>query len=70
MEKSSVKARVNRVPTKYYKATYIDDTGFKVDEVFISDTVDHAKEYASGPNADGRKLVEVLEYNELIDALL
>lgn len=70
MEKSSVKARVNKVPTKYYKATYIDDTGSRADEVFISDSLEHAQEYAAGPNAYGRQLERVQEYEQFIDSLL
>ena len=63
-------ANTNKVPTKYYKATYVTADGAREDEVFISDSLDHAKEYAAGPNAYGRQLERVQEYEEFIEALL
>lgn len=62
-------ARV-KVPTKYYKATYVTRDGTREDEVYISDSMQSAELYASGPNAGGRTLERVQEYDELIDALL
>ena len=57
-------------PTKYYRATYLNNDGNREDEVYISDSLDHAIEYAAGPNAYGRILEGVQEYQEFIDALL
>ena len=61
-----------RVPdsTKYYRATYITGTGTREDEVYISESLESAVQYATGPNARGRTLERVQEYSELIDALL
>ena len=61
-----------RVPdsTKYYKATYVTDTGTREDEVYISESLESAVQYATGPNARNRILERVQEYSELIDALL
>jgi hypothetical protein len=56
--------------TKYYKATYVTDTGTREDEVYISESLESAVQYATGPNARGRTLERVQEYSELIDALL
>lgn len=70
MEKKPLGARTTRIPTKYYKATYVTADGTREDEVFISDSLDHAKEYAAGPNAYGRQLERVQEYEEFIEALL
>ena len=56
--------------TKYYKATYVNMDGNRDDEVYISDSLDHAREYAAGPNAYGRILEDVQEFQEFIDALL
>ena len=58
------------VRTKYYKATYVNMDGTRDEEVFISDSLDHAIEYATGPNAYGRILENIQEYDELIDSLL
>lgn len=62
-------ARV-KVPTKYYKATYVNNDGTREDEVYISDSYDSAVRYASGTNSYGRILERVQEYDELIEALL
>ena len=56
--------------TKYYRATYLNIDGTKDIEVFISDTLDHAILYATGPNAYGRTLSDIFEYDEFIDSLL
>lgn len=64
-------ARVSMGPvTKYYKATYINSDGTREDEVYVSDSIQSAERYASGTNAHGRTLERLLEYDELIDALL
>jgi len=63
-------ARVTRPATKYYKATYVNNDGTREDEVFISDSMQSAELYATGPNSYGRLLEDVQEYDELIDALL
>lgn len=57
-------------PTKYYKATYVTSDGTREDEVYISDSMEHAQEYAAGPNAYGRQLERVQEYEQFIDSLL
>ena len=56
--------------TKYYKATYVNMDGTRDDEVYISDSLDHAIEYAAGPNSYGRILETVQEYEQFIDSLL
>ena len=56
--------------TKYYKATYVNMDGTRDDEVYISDSLQHAREYAAGPNSYGRILESVQEYDELLNALL
>lgn len=63
-------ARVTGPVTKYYKATYVNRDGTREDEVYISDSIQSAERYASGTNAHGRTLERLLEYDELIDALL
>ena len=55
--------------TRYYKATYILESGAREEEVFISDSMDTARDYAAGSNAQGRVLEGVQEYRQLIDAL-
>lgn len=57
-------------PTKYYKATYVTADGTRENEVYISDSMEHAQEYAAGPNAYGRQLERVQEYEQFIDSLL
>lgn len=52
--------------TKYYKATYTNGD----EEVFISDTMDTAREYATGTNARGRQLIQLEEFKQFIDSLL
>ena len=63
-------ARAKGPVTKYYKATYVTADGTREDEVYISDSLDHAQEYAAGPNAYGRQLERVQEYEQFIDSLL
>lgn len=64
-------AKRSKGPTKYYRATYINNDGTREDEVFISDTLDNAFEYARASGEDGtRKLDKLLEYEEFIEALL
>ena len=63
-------ARVTGPVTKYYKATYVNRDGTREDEVYISDSIQSAERYASGPNANGRLVEKVQEYDELIDAML
>ena len=58
------------VRTKYYKATYINLDGTREDEVYISENMMSAEDYALGPNARDRILERVQEYDELIDAML
>lgn len=55
--------------TKYYRATYITETGKRVPEVFASDSMEHAKEYALRYSLD-RDLETIEEFQEWIDALL
>ena len=68
-DKKTTAARV-KDPTKYYRATYVNNDGTRDDEVYISDSYDSAVRYASGPNSYGRILERVQEYDELIEALL
>lgn len=64
-------ARVSMGPvTKYYKATYVNQDGTREDEVYISENILAAQNYAMGPNARNRILERVQEYDELIDAML
>lgn len=52
--------------TFYYRAAYFID-GKTQHEVFISDTMEHAYEYAEDQR-DGRELIDVKEYTNLNDA--
>lgn len=57
--------------TKYYRATYSDPGGGDlVQEVFISDTMEHARVYATTVNAYGRQLIQLEEFKQFIDSLL
>ena len=56
--------------TLYYRATYVTSSGDQEQEVFISDSMDRAREYAAGPNLLGRQLIQLEEFKELIDSLL
>ena len=70
-KKTQNAARVSMGPlTKYYKATYINSDGTREDEVYISENMLTAQDYAMGPNARDRILERVQEYDELIDAML
>ena len=44
--------------------------GDQEQEVFISDSMDRAREYAAGPNLLGRQLIQLEEFNQFIDSLL
>lgn len=54
--------------TKYYRATYITESGKKEVEVFASDSMERAKEYALKCSLD-RDLESIEEFKEWIDAL-
>lgn len=70
-KKKTQSAHVSMGPvTKYYKATYINSDGTREDEVYISENILAAQDYAMGPNARNRILERVQEYDELIDAML
>ena len=69
-KKKTLSARVTGPVTKYYKATYINSDGTREDEVYISENILAAQNYAMGPNARNRILERVQEYDELIDAML
>ena len=56
--------------TLYYRATYMTSSGDQEQEVFISDSMDHAREYATTVNMHGRSLLQLEEFQELIDSLL
>ena len=56
--------------TLYYRATYMTSEGDQEQEVFISDSMDRAREYAAGPNLYGRQLIQLEEFNQFIDSLL
>ena len=59
-----------RESTLYYRATYVTSSGDQEQEVFISDSMDRAREYAAGPNLLGRQLIQLEEFKEFIDSLL
>lgn len=69
-KKKTAAARVPNDSTKYYKATYQNEDGTIVHEVYVSESYDSAVQYAKGPNSRDRILEGVQEYNELIEALL
>ena len=56
--------------TKYYRAIYVTSSGDQQEEVFISEDLDSAREYAEGTNARGRQLKQIKEFTRLIDSLL
>lgn len=56
--------------TLYYRATYVTSSGDQEQEVFISDSMDRAREYAAGPNLQGRRLIRLEEFKRFIDSLL
>lgn len=56
--------------TLYYRATYVTSSGDQEQEVFISDSMDRAREYAAGPNLLGRQLLQLEEFKQFIDSLL
>lgn len=56
--------------TKYYRAIYMTSIGEQQEEVFISEDLDSAREYATGMNARGRQLKQIEEFTNLIDSLL
>jgi hypothetical protein len=56
--------------TKYYRAIYMTSDGSTVQEVFVSTDISDAREFAAGKNSFGRQLMDLEEFNELIDALL
>ena len=64
------KTRPSEDRTLYYRATYITSDGNQEQEVFISDSMDTARAYATGPNARGRQLTDVEEFKQFIDSLL
>lgn len=53
--------------TLYYRATYIDSSGEQENEIFISDSMDHAAQYALS-NAGNRTMSDLNEYSSLSDA--
>ncbi len=68
-KKTSVKTAADS--TKFYRATYSDPGGGGiVQEVFISDTMEHARVYATTVNAYGRQLTHLEEFKQFIDSLL
>lgn len=69
-KKNAQTARVEKDPTKYYRATYVNPDGTQEDEVFISSNLQDAFNFASGINARGRTVERLQEFEELIDALL
>jgi hypothetical protein len=68
--KKSKNVRPEKNPTKYYRATYTKQDGTQEEEVYISESLQSAYDYATGPNANGRSLDKLLEYEDFIDALL
>jgi hypothetical protein len=72
MKKKSNKKQLSPAhdSTLYYRATYVTSSGDQEQEVFISDSMDRAREYAAGPNLLGRQLLQLEEFKELIDSLL
>ena len=55
--------------TKYYKAIYLLDDGSHVCEVFVDTSMDRARDYATGDNAQGRQLLSLTEYPDQYTAL-
>jgi hypothetical protein len=55
--------------TKYYKAIYLLDDGSRTCEVFVDASLDRARDYATGDNAQGRQLVSLTEYPDQYTAL-
>ena len=55
--------------TKYYRATYMSDSGEQVDEVFVGESMEDAREYAAGPNAHGRQLIGLAEHPDQYGAM-
>lgn len=71
MGKKKTNVKTTADSTKYYRATYSDPGGGEpVQEVFISDTMDHARIYATTVNAYGRQLTQLEEFKQFIDSLL
>lgn len=58
-----------KMKTKYYRAIYIQDDGSQRAEIFIESSMDRAREYATGPNARGRRLLSLREYADQTDAM-
>ena len=56
--------------TLYYRATYETSSGGQEQEVFVSESMESAREYAAGTNARGRQLIQLEEFKEFIDSLL
>lgn len=68
-KKFNTETRDMEKTTKYYRAQY-QTCDTVEDEVYISEDLQHAYDYAKGMETDDRTLMEVLEYDELLDALL
>ena len=56
--------------TRFYRATYKTAAGEIARDVFVSADISDAREFAAGKNSFGRQLMDLEEFNELIDALL
>lgn len=69
-KKTAKRTELSEDRTLYYRATYITTEGNREQEVFISDSLDTARAYATGPNARGRQLTDVEEFKQFIDSLL
>lgn len=71
MGKKKTNVKTTADPTKFYRATYSGPGGGDlVQEVFISDTMEHARVYATTVNAYGRQLTQLEEFKHFIDSLL
>lgn len=55
--------------TMYYKAVYLLKDGSHMCEVFVESSMDNARAYAAGINAQGRPLLSLTEYPDQYTAL-
>ena len=70
MKSKKISQQLSSDSTLYYRATYVTSSGDQEQEVFISDSMDRAREYAAGPNLLGRQLIQLEEFKQFIDSLL
>lgn len=56
--------------TKYYVCRFRDDSGKVQEKAFISENLESAREYAVKTYGAAGDLLEIREYDDLMDALL